>query len=107
MDYTYEKLSAMTVAELRDVGHALDHPDLRGIATLHKEKLLPLLCGVLGIEAHAHHDAVGINKTKVKQEIRALKRERDAALGANDVDKVRELREKVHQLKHLLRKSIR
>lgn len=106
MEYTYEKLSAMTAIQLRELGHSLNHPDLQGIATLHKDKLIPLLCGVLGIEAHPSHQAVGIDKTKIKQEIRALKRERDAALGAKDLAKVRDLREKVHHLKHLLRKSI-
>ncbi len=106
MEYTYEKLSAMTAAQLHEIGLALNHPDLHGIATMHKDKLLPLLCSVLGIEAHAHHHVVGIDKTKVKQEIRGLKRERDAALEGKDGAKVREIREKIHHLKRLLRKSI-
>jgi hypothetical protein len=106
MDYTYEKLSVLTVAQLREIGHSLNNPDLKGIATIHKDKLLPMLCKALGIEAHQHHQAVGIDKTKIKQEIRALKRERDSALEAKDLAKVRDLREKVHHLKHLLRKSI-
>jgi hypothetical protein len=49
MDYTYEKLSVMTAVQLRDLGHSLNHPDLEGIATIHKDKLLPMLCGALGI----------------------------------------------------------
>jgi len=106
MEYTYEILSTKTAAELREIGHSLNHPDLQGLATLHKDKILPLLCKALGIEAHARHQAIGIDKTKIKQEIRALKRERDAAIGAKDSGKVRELRERVHELKRLLRKSI-
>jgi hypothetical protein len=106
MDYTYEKLSAMTAIQLRELGHSLNNPALQGIATLHKDKLIPLLCEVLGIEAHASHHAVGVDKAKIKLEIRALKKERDMALGSKDLEKVRDLREKVHHLKHLLRKSI-
>ncbi len=106
MGYTYEQLSGMTAVQLREIGHARNHPDLPGIATMHKDKLLPLLCTVLGIEAHPHHVAAGIDKTKVKQEIRALKRERGAALEAKNGAKVREIREKIHHLKRLLRKSI-
>jgi hypothetical protein len=106
MEYTYERLSGMTVARLREIGHALNHPDLAGIATMHKEKLLPLLCTVLGIEARAHHTVVGVDKTKVKQEIRVLKRERDAALEGKDMAKVRDIREQIHRLKRLLRKSM-
>jgi hypothetical protein len=106
MDYTYEKLSSMTAVQLRELGHSLNHPALQGIATLHKDKIIPLLCGALGIEAHPGHRVVGIDKAKIKQEIRALKRERDSALEAKDIAKVREVREKLHHFRHLLRKSI-
>jgi hypothetical protein len=106
MEYTYEQLSLMTASQLREIGHSLGHPDLQGIATMHKDKLLPLLCSVLGIEAHAHHQAVGIDKTKIKQEIRILKKEREAALAGKDGAKLREVRGKIHHLKRLLRKSI-
>ena len=106
MEYTYEQLSLMTAAQLREIGHSLNHPDLQGIAMMHKDKLLPLLCTVLGIDAHAHHRVVGIDKTKVKQEIRALKKEREAALAGKDAAKLREVREKIHHLKRVLRKSI-
>ena len=106
MAHTYDELSAMTVTRLREIGHALNHPDLQGIATMHKEKLLPLLCTVLGIEAHHHHRVLGVDKAKVKQEIRSLKKERESALAGKDSSKLHEVREKIHRLKRLLRKSI-
>lgn len=106
MEYTYEKLSLMTAAQLREIAHSLNHPDLQGVAMMHKEKLLPLLCTILGIEAHVHHQVVGIDKTRVKQEIRALKKERAAALAGKESAKLREIREKIHRLKRVLRKSI-
>ena len=104
MEYTYEQLHKMTVNQLRDIGHSLNHPELHGIATMHKDKLLPQLCNVLGIEAHAHHEVVGIDKTKVKQEIRALKKERESALQNKDHVSLKEVREKIHKLKRVLRK---
>jgi hypothetical protein len=104
MEYTYDQLHKMKVAQLREIGHSLNHPDMKGIATLHKDKLLPLLCHVLGIEDHEHHEVVGIDKTKIKQEIRALKRERQSALENKDGAKLKEVRGKIHQLKRVLRK---
>jgi hypothetical protein len=107
MAYTYEQLSKMTVAELRQIADGIEHEATKGHSTMHKEKLLPALCTALGIEAHAHHAIVGkIDKTKVKQEIRALKAERSAALQAHDGNKLHEVRWKIHRLKRLLRKSI-
>lgn len=105
MEHTYASLSAMTVAQLREIGHGLDHPDLQGIATMHKDKLLPILCRALGVEAHVHHEVVGIDKAKVKREIRDLKKERTAALEGKDGEKLREVRERIHRLKRLLRKA--
>ena len=106
MTHTYESLSALTAAQLRELGHTIDHPDMKGIATIHKDKLVLLICHALGIEAHTHHQVVGIDKSKVKQEIRALKHERDSALEAKDAARLHEVRDKLHDLKRLLRKSI-
>src|SRR3990172_9417089 len=106
MTYTYEQLSKMTVSRLREIGHALNHPDLEGIANLHKEKLLPLLCGVLGIDAREHHEIVGIDKAAIKQKIRALKKERSSALEAKDRVTLAEVWENIHKLKRLLGKSL-
>ena len=39
---------------------------------MHKEELLVALCTALGIQAHEHHEVVGIDKSKVKAKIRAL-----------------------------------
>ncbi|MBI4811488.1 MAG: hypothetical protein HY800_08655 [Ignavibacteriales bacterium] len=106
MSYTYEQLSKMTVVQLRQIADGIDHEATKGHSTMHKEKLLPALCQALGIEAHAHHEAMGIDKTKIKMEIRALKKERDTALQNKDSQKLHEVRDKIHKLKRELRKHI-
>jgi hypothetical protein len=106
MAYTYEQLSKMTVVELRQIADGIEHEATKGHSTMHKEKLLPALCLALGIEAHSHHVAKGINKTKIKQEIRALKKDREAALQSHDGAKLQEVRHKIHHLKRMLRKAI-
>jgi DNA-binding IclR family transcriptional regulator len=106
MVYTYEQLSKMTVAELRTIAEGIEHEAVHGFSTMHKEKLLPALCLALGIEAHAHHVAVGINKTAVKAEIRKLKVERDVAIQSHDRARLLEARHKIHELKRKLRKAI-
>jgi hypothetical protein len=103
MSYTYEQLSKMTVAELRHIADGMENEDLKGHNTMHKDKLLPILCHVLGIEGHAHHEIKGVNKTKIKKEIRALKVERASALDTHNPAKLHEVREKIHHLKRLLR----
>ncbi len=84
MEHTYEELHKLTVAELRDIAQGIEHEALQGYSTMHKEQLLPALCNALGIEAHVHHEVVGIDKAKVKARIRALKAQRDEALEAKD-----------------------
>lgn len=107
MAYTYEQLSKMAVAELRQIADGIEHEAVKGHSTMHKEKLLPALCVALGIEAHQHHHLVGkINKTKIKQEIRVLKVQRVAAIQAHDGNKLFEVREAIRKLKRQLRKSI-
>lgn len=105
MAHTYEELHKMTIAQLRDIAAGIEDERLQGHSQLHKEQLLPLLCEVLGIEAHVHHEVVGIDKSKVKAEIRALRAERDQALEVKDHDELRRLRRKIHRLKGRLRRA--
>lgn len=106
MAYTYEQLSKMTVADLRKIADGIEHEATKGHSTMHKEKLLPALCIALGIESHAHHEAKGVDKSKIKLEIRALKKEREEALGSHNSEKLRDVRSKLHDLKKKLRKAI-
>jgi hypothetical protein len=105
MAFTYEELQGKTVAQLRDIAENLgDHPALHGFSTMHKEDLLPALCNVLGIEAHVHHEIVGINKKRIKAEIRELKAERDSALSAGDRIAYKKALRGIHHRKGELRR---
>jgi hypothetical protein len=106
MAYTYGQLSKMNVTDLRKIADTVDHEAVKGHLTMHKEKLLPALCKALQIETHAHHAVAGINKTKVKTEIRGLKKQRADALAAKDYPKLQEVRQHLHELKGKLRRSI-
>lgn len=105
MPFTYEELRKKTVAELREIAAGIEDERLQGHTQMHKEQLIPLLCDVLGIEAHAHHEVVGLDKTKVKTEIRELKARRDAALEAHDADELKRVRRRIHRLKGRLRRA--
>jgi DNA-binding IclR family transcriptional regulator len=107
MAYTYEQLSVMTVAQLREIAQGIEHDAVKGFSTMHKEKLLPALCLALGIEAHKHHVAVGINKSQIKLQIRALKKKRDEALAGKDSKTYREALGEIHHLKNKLRRAIK
>lgn len=106
MNYTYEQLEKMTVAELRKIAEGLEHEAVKGYSTMHKEKLLPALCTALGIETHKHHRAMAANKTTIKQEIRRLKKLRDEAIAKKEKNKLVEIRQQIHDLKVKLRRTI-
>lgn len=105
-DYTYEELHKMTVAQLREICEGLeDQEAVQGFSQLHKEHVLPLLCKALGIEAHEHHEVVGINKAKIKAEIRQLKKERDQVLQTGQKGELKSIRRKIRGLKRTIRQA--
>jgi hypothetical protein len=106
MSYTYEQLHEMTVAQLREIAQGIQHEAVKGFSTMHKEKLIPALCKALNIEAHVHHHVVGVNKTQIKAEIRALKQKRDEALKSKDAETFRGAMKQIHRLKTKLRKAM-
>jgi hypothetical protein len=108
-DYTYGQLHKMTVAELREIAKGTEDERLQGHSQLHKEQLLPILCQVLGVETHAHHEVVGIDKTAVKGKMRELKAQRDALIAAKTPESKKELsevRRKRRRLNRRLRRSM-
>ncbi len=106
MAYTFEQLSKMTVTDLRKIADGIQNDALKGHLVMHKEQLLPTLCKVLGIEGHAHHQTVGIDKTALKTQIRNLKAERTAATEKHDYVQLRNIRRQIHDLKRKIRRSI-
>jgi protein-arginine kinase activator protein McsA len=106
MTYTYEQLSKMTVVQLRHIADGIENEVLKGHSTMHKEQLLPALCNVLGVEAHAHHEVVGVNKSELKAQIRTLKLERATAIQKKDYVQLASIRDKIHKLKRRIRKSL-
>jgi len=106
MAYTWEELHKMPVKRLREIAEDLgEHEELHGYSTMHKENLVPALCHVLGIEDHAHHEVVGVDKTAIKARIRELKARRDEAVAAGDAVQLKRIRRKIHRLKRELHKA--
>lgn len=105
MAHTYEELHKMTVAQLREVAKGVEHPAVQGYSQLHKEQLLLAVCEALGVDPHEHHEVVGINKSKVKAQIRELKNKRAAATEVHDKKKLKEIRKQIRKLKRRLRKA--
>jgi hypothetical protein len=103
MAYTYHDLKVKSVAELREISKTLDNEDLKGAMQMNKDHLLPVLCKALGIDAHEHHEAKGIDKTAIKAKMRALKAERAKALEAHDAAKLKAIRRTLHRLNHKIR----
>jgi hypothetical protein len=106
MDYTWDDLRKMPVKKLREIAEELgDHEELHGFLTMHKEQLVPALCHVLGVEDHAHHEIIGVDKASIKAQIRELKLQRDEVLAAKDPVELKRIRRKIHRLKRKLHKA--
>jgi len=105
MDHTFDELSNKTVAQLREIAEGLDHDKVHGYKSLHKPDLVKLLCDALGIEAHEHHKVVGLDKSKIKTQIRLLKDKRAAALEAHDAAELKRVRLNIKRLKHKIRSA--
>ncbi|MBP7669310.1 MAG: Rho termination factor N-terminal domain-containing protein [Candidatus Eisenbacteria bacterium] len=97
----YHELEKTKVTELREMAHAQGITDAGKYS---KEDLVDLLADKLGIEK-PHLVIQGIDKRKVKKRLRALKKDRDAALAAKDRGGLKAVRRKMHRLRHKMRKA--
>ena len=107
MAYTYEELKGKTVGELRDIAKETGHESLQGAMQRNKDRLLPMLCKVRGIDTHGHHEVTGIDKGTLKARIRELKKQRDAAVEAHDRAALKAVRRHIHHLNHQIRAHVR
>jgi len=102
---TYEDLKKKTIEELREIAKGLEHEAVQGYTQMNKEHLLPAVCKALGVETHRHphHQAVGIDKTKLKARMRALSAEKEKAIAAGDRARLKAIRREHHRLNRRIR----
>ncbi|GIX47569.1 MAG: hypothetical protein KatS3mg131_1780 [Candidatus Tectimicrobiota bacterium] len=102
-------LQKMTVVKLRE--EALKHGGITGVHAMNKQQLIAALAPLLGIDLQAAAKAaqakVAVNKTAIKQQIRALKAQRDAALAVHDLTTLKRVRQRIKRHKRLLRRLAR
>ena len=106
MAFTYHELKAKNITQLRDIAKDLKHEAVQGYTQLNKEHLLVALCTALDVPLHEHHDAAGIDKAAIKAKMRALKKDREAALAAGDHEKLRAVRQSIHGLNRQIKKHL-
>jgi hypothetical protein len=105
MAHTYEELKKKTIEDLREIAKGIEHEAVKGFTQMNKEHLLPAICKALGIDVHKHphHEAVGIDKAKVKAKMRELKAAKDKALEAHDPARLKAIRRQYHRLNRKIR----
>jgi hypothetical protein len=105
MPHTYEELKKKTVEDLREIAKGLDHEAVQGFTQMNKEHLLPALCKALGVDMrkHPHHEAVGVDKAKLKARMHRLKAEKAKAIEAGDAAKLKAVRREYHRLNRKIR----
>jgi len=107
MALTYDDLKLKTLAELREIAKTVEqHDSVQGYSQMNKDHLLPALCKALGIDAHVHHHATGINKPSLKAKIRALKAQRDKAVESHDHATLKNVRRQIHRINRDIRRHL-
>jgi len=106
MAFTYHDLKAMNIGQLREIAKDLQHEAVQGYTQLNKEHLLVALCTALNVPLHEHHDAAGIDKAAIKAKMRALKKDREAALASADHERLKAVRRSIHGLNRQIKKHL-
>lgn len=105
MAHTFGELKKKNVSELREIAKDIEHEAVQGYTQLNKDHLLEAICKALNIDMHVHHEVVGVDKTKIKAEIKQVKKTRDEAIAAKKPDDIIKARRKIRFLKKQLRKA--
>jgi hypothetical protein len=107
MQYTFDQLKGMTVAELREIAGGIQHDAVKGYTQLNKEHLLTALCTALNIDTHTRHKSkiAGKDKAGIKAHFKELKAARNAALEAHDHVQLKSVRRQMHECRRTLRKA--
>ena len=105
MEHTYKELKHKTAAQLKEIAKGIDHEAVQGYTQLNKDHLIEAICTALHIEMHEHHEVVGIDKGKIKGQIRELKKKRDRALADKDHATLKAVRKEIKGLKNELRRA--
>lgn len=99
-------LQKMTVVKLREEG--LKYPSIVGVSAMDKEQLVAALAEVYSIDltaaARATRAKFAGDKGSLKQAIRTLKGQRDAALMTHDATQVHQVRMDIKKRKRMLRR---
>jgi len=104
MPHSFKELKHMTVAQLREIAAGMEDEAVKGYTQLNKDHLLEAICKALHIEMHEHHEVVGLDKGKIKAQIRQFKKERNQAIENKDYPKLISARKQIKKLKKELRK---
>jgi hypothetical protein len=107
MQYTFDQLRGMTVAQLREVASGIQHEAVQGYTQMNKEHLLDALCKALNIDTHTRHKihAAALDKMRAKSQMKELKSKRDAALSSHDHAQLKALRRQMHEIRRSLRRA--
>jgi len=105
MEHTYKELKHKTAVQLKEIAKGIDHEAVKGYTQLNKDHLIEAICKALNIEMHEHHEVIGIDKGKIKLQIRELKKKRDRALADKDHKTMKSVRKEIKVLKNELRRA--
>jgi low affinity Fe/Cu permease len=105
MSYTHAELKEKTVAQLREIAAGIQHEAVQGHSQMNKEHLLVALCNALNIDMREKHQVIGIDKTKAKTRIQAMKERLAKAIEAKDKKQIKFCHRQIHRQKRNIHKA--
>ena len=105
MAYTFKELKKKRVAELKEIASGIEHEAVKGYTQLTKDNLLKAICEALSLEMREIHEVKGLDKSKIKAEIKKLKKKRDKAIEAKNKTELKNIRLQIKNFKKQLRKA--
>ena len=106
MEHTFKELKHKTVDQLREIAKGIEHEAVQGYSQLNKDHLLDAICKALNIDMHEKHQVVGIDKAKIKVQIKALKKDRDKYFEEHNHMELKKVRKEIKKLKNKLKRAL-
>ncbi len=99
----FKDLEKMTVTKLREEAGKFE--DVQGVSGMKKDQLIDILCQKLDVQRPVKK-VVGVDKSVLKERMRALKVKREQAASEHDHEALKDIRRRIKVYRRSIRRHI-